>query len=79
MEPGSPREPANRDRLFRNDLQDSGTVLFQDVTDATGIEVRDYGMGVAAGDYDNDGDTDVIEVNNNGQGQPCRDPQSIVP
>ena len=51
------------DRLFRNDLQipsDGARVLrFTDVTDASGIRTRGYGMGVAAGDVDNDGDVDL--------------------
>ncbi len=57
------REAAYRDRLFRNDLQDSGAVVFQDVTDTTGIEVRDYGMGIATGDYDDDGWVDLYLTN----------------
>ena len=51
------------DRLFRNDLQiqADGTRLlrFTDVTAASGIHTRGYGMGVAAGDVDNDGDVDL--------------------
>ena len=51
------------DRLFRNDLEerpDGTRVLhFTDVTEAAGIVARGYGMGVAAGDYDNDGRVDV--------------------
>ena len=54
---------ASRSRLFRNDLairQDGSRALkFVDVTDASGIAVSGYGMGVAAGDYDNDGCADV--------------------
>ena len=45
-------------RLFRNDL-DTGTLAFTDVTDASGIVQRGYGMGVATGDYDNDGCIDL--------------------
>ena len=36
LERGSPREPTHRDRLFRNEQQDSGKLQFTDVTDATG-------------------------------------------
>ena len=51
------------DRLYRNDLdiRADGTRMlrFADVTDASGIRPRGYGMGVAAGDVDNDGDVDL--------------------
>ena len=51
------------DRLFRNDLavRADGTRLlrFTDVTKESGIDQRSYGMGVAAGDYDNDGHVDL--------------------
>ena len=50
-------------RLFRNDLiaaaNGSRTLAFTDVTAESGIEVGGYGMGVAAGDYDNDGCVDL--------------------
>jgi hypothetical protein len=50
-------------RLFRNDLavapDGTRTLHFTDVTDASGIEQRGYGMGVATGDYDNDGCIDL--------------------
>lgn len=52
-----------RDRLFRNDLQvhpdGTRTLRFTDVTDQSGIDARGYGMGVATGDYDNDGWVDL--------------------
>lgn len=55
------------DRLFRNDLQvkaDGTRILhFTDVTRQAGIDARGYGMGVAAGDIDNDGDTDLFVTN----------------
>jgi hypothetical protein len=49
-------------RLFRNDLKD-GTPHFVDVTEASGIKAMGYGMGVAAGDYDNDGRVDLYVLN----------------
>jgi hypothetical protein len=49
--------------LFRNDLTlaPDGTrrLLFTNVTASSGIATRGYGMGVATGDYDNDGRIDL--------------------
>jgi hypothetical protein len=42
--------------LYRND----GTGKFADVTEAVGLAISCYGMGAAVGDYDNDGDTDLL-------------------
>ena len=56
------RDPAAdgpRNRLFRQ--EESGR--FTDVTDASGLGDRGYGMGVAVGDVDNDGDLDVFVSN----------------
>ena len=53
-------------RLFRNDLTSSGSagsLRFTDVTGRAGFAAGDYGMGVAAGDYDNDGDPDLYFTN----------------
>ena len=44
-----------RDRLYRN----RGDGTFQDVSTASGIVHRPYGMGACAADYDNDGWTDL--------------------
>ncbi|HXI03014.1 MAG TPA: CRTAC1 family protein [Candidatus Saccharimonadales bacterium] len=69
-----------RNRLFRNDLIGPGGVRgplhFTDVTEASGAGDTGYGMGVAVGDYDNDGDPDIYVTNfgpdvllrNNGDG-----------
>ena len=49
-----------RGRLFRNDLEvaadGSRALRFTDVTGESGLDARAYGTGVAAGDFDNDGD-----------------------
>jgi hypothetical protein len=60
-------------RLYRN----RGDGRFEDVTDRSGADVRTYGMGVAAGDFDNDGYTDLyitsfgrnVLLKNDGHGQ----------
>jgi len=55
--PGTP--PVNA--LYRND----GNFKFTDVTAKAGVGDKGYGLGVCAGDYDNDGDQDLY-LNNYG-------------
>lgn len=63
-------------RLFRNELIPSGRLQFTDVTEQAHVGYVGYGMGVAVGDYDNDGFPDLYVTNfghnvlyhNNGDG-----------
>lgn len=55
---GSP-DAQSRSSLFRNELVERGRLRFTDVTDRSGLGQRAWSMGVAAGDYDNDGDPDL--------------------
>jgi hypothetical protein len=48
--------PKYSNRLFRND----GGGVFTDVTAAAGLQGAGYDMGVAVGDYDNDGHPDIF-------------------
>ena len=54
-------KPGNR--LFRNNLVPSGKLAFTDVTKEAGVGHIGQGMGVAAGDYDNDGNIDLYVTN----------------
>src|ERR1700728_2281019 len=56
-------DPIYYNRLFRN----NGNGTFTDVTEKAGVQGVGYSMGVAAGDYDNDGFVDlyVTGVNRN--------------
>jgi hypothetical protein len=51
--------PAYWNRLFHN----NGDGTFTDVTEKAGVAGTGYGMGVAVGDYDNDGWPDMYVVN----------------
>ena len=52
------------DRLFRNVGNDTG-LRFEDVSEQTGLDkiAHSYGMGIATGDLDNDGDVDIFLAN----------------
>ncbi len=54
-------KPGNR--LFRNELSETGRLKFTDVTEQAGVGHVGYGMGVAVGDYDNDGYQDLYVTN----------------
>jgi hypothetical protein len=59
--PWDPRElgkdrPQPTQAVYRND----GDGRFVDVTKDVGLDVSFYGMGIACGDYDNDGDVDLF-------------------
>ena len=68
------------DRLYRNDLEidpeGHRSLRLTDVTEKVGLTGSEYGFGVATGDYDNDGWTDLYVTNfgsnqllrNNGDG-----------
>jgi len=63
-------------RLYRNDLEEAGSLQFVDVTESSGLVADGYGLGVATGDVDNDGWVDLFVTNfgpdqlfrNNGDG-----------
>jgi len=59
--PGVEQQEIPRNRLYRND----GNWRFTDVTEAAGVGDPGFSLGVAAADYDNDGDQDLY-VNNYG-------------
>lgn len=56
-------DPPFRDRLFRNELEATGELRFADVTAESGIDAMGYGMGVAVGDYTNNGCIDLYVLN----------------
>ena len=57
--PGTEYGEIRPNRLYLND----GGGHFEDATERSGAGDRHFGMGVAAADYDNDGDTDLLVTN----------------
>ena len=61
-----PRAHPPGDRLYRNDLvvhaDGTRTLRFTDVTEGSGLGGGAYGMGIAAGDVDNDGRVDLYRT-----------------
>jgi len=53
--------PQYKNRLFRNNHD----LTFTDITEKAGVAGSGYGMGVAVGDYDNDGRPDLFVTNVN--------------
>jgi enediyne biosynthesis protein E4 len=58
---GTEAKRVSRNALYRND----GGWMFTEVTEQAGVGDTGYGLGVAVGDYDNDGNRDIY-VNNFG-------------
>jgi hypothetical protein len=68
--PRSAQSPAQHSRFFRNDLRigadGARSLKFTDATAASGLGMSGYGMGVAAGDIDNDGCVDLLTTSLDG-------------
>jgi len=63
---GAPLKGTKYDKAPKNELyRNEGDWRFTNVTDRAGVGDTGFGLGVAAGDYDNDGDLDIY-VNNYG-------------
>ena len=56
---GSPPETSAHHALYRN----LGAWRFEDVSERSGVACRAFGLGVTAGDYDNDGHADLYLSN----------------
>ena len=55
----APGDKKSGNRLYRN----RGNGTFDEVTAGSGADVAGYGMGVASGDFDNDGNVDLYVTN----------------
>ncbi len=53
-------ESTKQDQPTTELYENLGNGKFQNVTEASGLGITDYGLGCAVGDYDNDGDQDVF-------------------
>ena len=60
-------EPRFWNRLYLN----RGSLRFEDATEEYGLQGRGYGMGAAVGDYDSDGDADLLVTNAGTGGAPA--------
>ena len=58
-----PLNTSAESRLGNQLFENLGDGTFEDITKDSGADDRGYGMGVAAGDYDNDGDVDLYVTN----------------
>ena len=58
-----PKDHWPGNRLYRNELIPKGELRFIDVTTQAGVGHAGYGMGLAVGDIDNDGDPDLYVTN----------------
>ena len=57
--PGYASQSQPRNALYRN----AGNATFEEAAETAGVADESYGMGVTAGDYDNDGDADLFVSN----------------